>query len=222
MKHSWYDLYKLSNALPFDIGTTESRGNGLNHINKRMTPETATTEKTETKKYIASGEGGVVVDIGNNKVRKYTFKKHEAEKAQSLIGNTKYPVVKVYSVKKIQEKEDSDIWAIDMERVTPLTRANIPEKEEDLIWHIFHRIISDGEEIKNWPQFAYEYICLESWNRDYESVESIPDEVKKRISSYYDNIKSLKCLNEINLLWDCSAWNVGIDSNGKWVLFDLE
>ncbi len=103
--------------LPVTIPKNDNGFRGPGMINDRMTQETADTEKLLDPEYLGSGHFGVAVKINNGNVVKYTYHKDDAIKAESLIGNTKYPVVRVFDVLQIQESPP--LWAIEMEKVTP-------------------------------------------------------------------------------------------------------
>lgn len=128
ISHNWYEMYKISMALPIDKPSGLESGHwwdGINAIDEKMDEETANKEKSRLKapSFLGSGVWGVVLDIGDNMVVKYTTKQEEADMARFLMQHGyQYPVVKVYDVKRIQDRELNELWAITMEKLKKLDR----------------------------------------------------------------------------------------------------
>lgn len=180
---NWYKLYKQAEPLPVDIPPEEGWQHiGAQEIYRDMNMDTVREEfkKRPGATYLGSGSGGVALEIGNNRVIKYTQKEWEANAAEALIGNTRLPVAKVYSVSRIQS--DPNIWAIEMEKVKPYTQFVSQENDPMAM---------------NDERFDYG-----KWRMDSKQL--------------------MEDLFEAGLSWDVNQRNVGYNSEGKLVLFDLE
>ena len=222
MTHSWYNLYKQANSLPFDLTIDEvdprtfefakSKYSGMGNIDYHMYPETAEKEKQKKPKFLGCGLNGVVTDIGNNRVRKYTIDPTEATLAESLIENTKYPVVKVFSVEQLQVS----LWAIDMEKLTPVNK--IAPQSNMFISDIAMYIKENNSE----PSFNKFLLYLSSKGFININDEQFHKKLKPQYKNVFKKMERFFLLKEIRLIDDLKIENLGENSKGEWLLFDLQ
>ena len=100
----------------------DERRMGYDELDSVMTQEVSDAEKSrfEDMSYKGSGAIGVATDIGNNRVRKYTVSKAEADAATSVQELQPKCMVPVYGVEQVQLSPP--IWAIDVAKVKLMDR----------------------------------------------------------------------------------------------------
>jgi hypothetical protein len=195
-------------ALPFSREITPGPHGGLTGIERIdafMTEETAKREKEKrSPKYLDSGASGVVVELGNGIVGKYTVLKHEAERASAFVGVDLPCVVKVLNVEKISQKPEShrDLWFITMEKVKSLQGAEL-----DLA-HKMRRV----------PEY-WDILMYDINNKYSEWEKAFP-----HLISFIQKHRQLtNCLRENNIhADDVHGLNLGYNNQGNLVLIDLE
>lgn len=206
---NWYDAYKRAMALPQEVPNEYVEYGGVERIDLWMSDDTAKQEKNKNPglSFCGSGANGLVYDIGNGRVVKYTLSVLEADKAKILMSNNgDYPVPKIYSVNEVQNKNGRHIWAITMEKMKLLDRK---------YWDVWDFII-------NWRKHA-----PNGWGAEI-------DEVMVGVNKYVFSVISqsekrwmceeslrFKKLDALDLLWDAKGRNIGINSEGHLVLLDL-
>ena len=94
---NWYNLYRqASPPLPVTVHKEHRIWGVTEELDDFMDQETADKEKGRNQGFLGVGAYGLVSDIGDGKVIKYTTWPGEAESYKRLIGkDTEYPIVKV-------------------------------------------------------------------------------------------------------------------------------
>jgi len=140
-------LHKICQAKPLpapfiDQKQSREEGDGLLNIYRKMQASVSLKEEERHKdmRYLGHGLFGLVYDLNNGHVLKYTDKLHEVINAKRLINNPIPCAVKVYNTKRVQT--NSDLWSIESEKIEKLSRedAEIVDlmldyyPELDLLW----------------------------------------------------------------------------------------
>lgn len=119
---NWLQKLAQSKPMALPIFKPESLiGQGYQKIDMQMSPDTADKEKSKYPniEYKGSGENGLAVDIGNNKILKYTSYEFEFQTALDLMHKKLPCIIPIYKTEQVQDKP-YPLWSILMEKAQPL------------------------------------------------------------------------------------------------------
>lgn len=126
-KNYHYRWAQKAMPLPFAPPATSKRG--LELIDREMSQEIADQQRAEQVSYLGSGYNGLATLLPNDQVRKYSLDERESLMADYLRQNPLPCTVRVYKVQRLGDS--GKLWAIDAERVRPLSY-----NEQDIADHI--------------------------------------------------------------------------------------
>ncbi len=194
-------LQKTSQSKPMlPFARPENFERGLELIDKVMEPEVADEERMRLRPgYLGSGGMGLAGLTSGGLVVKYTQDKDEAAIAEAFMGKKTPCLPMVHDVRELQDS----LWAITMEKVKTL-----PPKRE-IYWMITYlsNMLYEPQEDFDEHLKSFSKIVLE-----FPYLRKIADDYNKMI----------ECLESNNIVpGDAHSGNVGYNTNGSMVLFDL-
>lgn len=182
---------------------------GWDNIDHTMSQETANSEANYGPEFLGSGAHGIATTAPSNTVKKYTTRRSEAAAAKMIMQNPRDHLVKIITVDQIQTSPN--LWSIQMERCKTLN-----ELEKRVI-----NATENGE--FNQPRDFRKFLNNAIFGKHLTPQELDDPNILNHIELLYLQFCAVwKDATTIGLGHpDASANNVGWNSNGDLVLFDL-